>query len=106
MIVNVISLKTVSPIDLKLEICYIIKRTDPTDFGPYAKKTRWPPSYFLKCVLQTPPVNAISLESFHQSTSNLIYDVIPHAGRTLLNLGQLFKSRWPLSNFVYYRHPL
>ena len=45
-------------------------------------------------------MDAITLESFHQSTSNLIYDVIPPKGRTLFILGHLIKSRWPPSKFL------
>ena len=39
-------------------------------------------------MLEIPLVNAISLEPFYQSTSNLVYDVIPPKGRTLLILGR------------------
>ena len=39
-------------------------------------KTRWPPSNFLECILLTHLVNAIPLELFHHSISNLISDVI------------------------------
>ena len=45
-------------------------------------------------------MNAISLELLNQSTSNLVYDVIPPKGRTLLILGHLRKLRWPPSNFL------
>ena len=65
----------------------------------HVRKTRWPPSNFLICLLLTPLVNAISLEPLNQSTSDLVYDVIPPKGRTLLILGHLLKTRWPLLNF-------
>ena len=49
-----------------------------------------------------PFVNAISQEPLNQSTSNLVYDVIPPKGRTLLILGHVRKLRWPPSNFLMY----
>ena len=48
------------------------------------------------------PVNALSLEPLNQSTSNLVYDVIPPKGWTLSILGHVQKLRWPLSNFLMY----
>ena len=64
-------------------------------------------------------VNVISLQSFHQSTLNLIYDVIPPKltsnliygviptkGQTLLILGHMLKSTWPPSNFYVYVYVL
>ena len=67
----------------------------------HVRKLRWPPSNFLICMLLTPLglVNAISLEPLNQSTSNLVYDVIPLKGRTLLILSHLLKTRWPLLVF-------
>ena len=65
----------------------------------HVQKLRWPPLNFLICMLYTPLVNAISLEPRNQSTSDLVYDVIPPKGRTLLILGHLLKTRWPLLNF-------
>ena len=68
----------------------------------HVQKLRWPPSNFLICMLKTPLVNAISLEPLNQLTSNLVYDVIPPRGWTLLILGHLLKTRWPPSNFKIY----
>ena len=66
----------------------------------HVQKLRWPPSNFLICMLWIPLVNAISLEPLNQSTSNLVYDVTPPKGRTLLILGHVQKLRWPPSNFL------
>ena len=45
-------------------------------------------------------MNPISLEPLNQSTSNLVYDVTPPKGRTLLVLGHVQKLRWLPSNFL------
>ena len=101
-------LRTVSRIDFKFEIWYQITRiTDAIDFGPSAKN-KMAANELFKYMLQIPLVNAISLESLHRLTSNLISDVILHEGRTLFILGHLLKTRWPPSNFlsICYRYPL
>ena len=49
--------------------------------------------------LWTPFVNTIHLESFHQSTSNYLNDVIPPKRQMLLILGYLLKTRWQSSSF-------
>ena len=53
----------------------------------------------LKCMLWTPLVNAISLESLHQSTSNFINDLVSPKEQKLLILGHLRKTRCPPSGF-------
>ena len=73
---------------------------DAINFGPSAKNKMATIELFLRYVLWTSLVNAIALESFHQSISNLIYDVIHPKGRTLLISDFLLKSRWPPSTYV------
>ena len=81
-------LRTISPIDFKFNIYGIRppKIQSPSILG-HLLKSKWPPSSFLTWMLWTTLVNAISLESFHQSTSDMIYDVIPPKGLKLLILG-------------------
>ena len=70
---------------------------DAIDLGPSAKN-KIAAIELLKLNAMDTPCEHNILESFHQSTSNLICDVKPPKGRMLLILGHL-KSRWPPSTF-------
>ena len=72
---NVISLESF-PQSTSYLIVFISPRGQMLLILGHLLKTRWPPLTFLKCMLWTPLVNAISWELFHQSISNLIYNVI------------------------------
>ena len=73
-------MKIFRTVDFKLENCFqIIYWTDVIDFGSSAKNKMSAIKLFEMYVMSKlwiPLVNVISLESFHQSTSNLIYYVI------------------------------
>ena len=95
MLVNAISLEPLPQLTSNLKFVFILSRGQTLYILGHLLKTRLPPSTFLKCMLWTSLVNAISLEPFHQLTSNLIYNVILPKEWTLLILGHLLKSRWP-----------
>ena len=73
---NAISLEPHPQLTSNLKFVFILSRGQTLYILGHVLKTRWPPSNFLKCMLWTSFVNAISLESFHQLTSNFIYNVI------------------------------
>ena len=82
--------RIVSPMSLNLKFIFILSRGRTLLILGHLLKARSLPSNF---------VNAISLELFHQSTSNLIYVIAPK-GQTLLILVHLLKSRWPSSTLL------
>ena len=98
-LVNAISLEPYPLSTSNFKFVFILSRGRTLLILGHLLKTKWLPSNFLKCMLWTPLVNGISLESFHQSTLNFLYDVIPYKGRTILILGNLLKSRWPPLTF-------
>ena len=73
---------------------------DAIDFWPSAKN-KTAAIELLKYMLWTTLVNAISLKSFHQSTSNLNYDVLSPKRRTLLILGHRTFKIYVLLKVVY-----
>ena len=68
------------------------------DFGPTALTKMAAIKLFNMYAIDTPCERDI-FRIFHQSTSTLIYDVIPPKGRTILILGHLLKLRWLPLNF-------
>ena len=74
---------------------------DAIDFGPCVKTKIAAIELFNMYAIDTPCERNI-FRPLNQSTSNLIYDVTPPKGLTLLILGHVRKLRWPPSNFLMY----
>ena len=94
MLVNAISLEPLLQLTSNLKFVFILSRRQMLYILGHLLKTRWPPSNFLKCMLWTSLENAISLEPFHQLTSNFIYNVISSKGQTLSILDHLLFNQF------------